>query len=333
MSLKAKFKKKAGDFVLDAEIECGNDVLALFGESGSGKSMTLKCIAGILKPDEGFIELDGKTFFDSDRRINLPPQKRKTGCLFQNYALFPNMTVSKNIACGISKKGSVDIEKILDAFFLKGLENKYPSSLSGGQQQRTALARIMVSEPDILLLDEPFSALDSHIKWSLEQEMSDLIERFGKTVVFVSHNRDEVFDIADNVCFVEKGKNSAIRKKHDAFSNPESAASARLCGFRNIYSAEFVNGKTYIPSLNISIDGGNINTKYIAIKNEGITIKEGTSFSVKRVIYGFDNNTVILDGKNDNVTACLEKKDMSHIQRGFCADICIRDDAVLFLDQ
>lgn len=333
MSLKAKFKKRAGNFVLDVAIECGNDVLALFGESGSGKSMTLKCIAGILKPDEGFIELDGKTFFDSDRRINIPPQERKTGCLFQNYALFPNMTVAKNIACGMRKKDNGKIEKIIDTFLLRGLENQYPTHLSGGQQQRTALARIMVSEPDILLLDEPFSALDTHIKWSLEQEMSDLIDRFGKTVIFVSHNRDEVFDIADNVCFIEKGKNSAIRKKHEAFLNPDSAACARLCGFRNIYPVVFENGKTYIPSLNINIDGGNKNTKCVAVKNDGISIKAGKSFIVKRVIYGFENNTVILDGKNDTVTADIGKNDISGVQKGCHADICINNDAVLFLNK
>ena len=142
--------------------------MALLGASGCGKSVTLKCIAGIMTPDRGHIILDGETLFDSEKHINLPPQKRRVGYLFQQYALFPNMTVLQNIRCGIRSGSRAEkrrrAEKKLRRFRLEGLEKKYPTQLSGGQQQRTALARILASEPRAILLDEPFSALDGFLK-------------------------------------------------------------------------------------------------------------------------------------------------------------------------
>jgi len=330
LSLKAKFCKNTGTFSLDVALECENDVCALFGESGSGKSMTLKCIAGVMKPDKGFIELDGRTFFDSERKINLSPQKRKTGYLFQNYALFPNMTVKENIACAMRSKDDKTINDTIIAFLLGGLENQYPASLSGGQQQRTALARIMVSKPDILLLDEPFSALDSNMKWSLEQEMCELIESFKKTVIFVSHDRNEVFDMAENICFIENGKTYGIQEKHSAFSSPDSSAAARLCGFRNIFAAEYKNGSVYIPALDITLSGGNEKTKLVAVKNNGFEVQSGTKFPVKRIMDGIEGKTVLLEGTYAVVSA---KVSQTTLIKGDYADIKIKDDAVLFLER
>ena len=166
MSLFVDIRKKLKGFSLNVSFETNGDYLGVLGSSGSGKSMTLKCIAGIETPDEGLIILNGKVLFDSKKKINLKPQERNIGYLFQNYALFPNMTVEKNI--GIGLKGSKyeknrKINEIIEAFHLQGLEKKYPRQLSGGQQQRVALARCIIYKPDVLMLDEPFSALDTYL--------------------------------------------------------------------------------------------------------------------------------------------------------------------------
>ena len=182
MSLYVDIRKKLGDFTLETKFEVQDGVTGILGASGCGKSMTLRCIAGIMKPDEGHIELNGKVLFDSSRKINVRPQDRHVGLLFQNYALFPNMTVQQNLMAGLmaceknKNTASQKIREILEKFELNGLERHKPSELSGGQQQRVALARIFLSSPDILMLDEPFSALDGYLRWNLEQELLDGIK-------------------------------------------------------------------------------------------------------------------------------------------------------------
>ena len=159
----------------------------------------------VLPPDEGKIVLNGRTLFDSEKKINLIPQKRKVGYMFQDYALFPNMTVEKNIMAGMGKKPEKAIvQDYIRRFRLEGLEHHLPRQLSGGQKQRVALARMMASQPEILLLDEPLSALDSFLKWQVEEELQDLLSEIGKTVLFVSHSRDEVYHLCDRICVLEK---------------------------------------------------------------------------------------------------------------------------------
>lgn len=272
MSLYVDIEKRYGKFHLKMQFESGHEVLSLLGASGCGKSLTLKCIAGIETPDRGRILLDGKVLFDSEKGINLPPQKRKVGYLFQQYALFPNMTVYQNIAVSVKAgrqredknrrarqkqktiKANLKITEaelksieeastttmndmvleILDNIGLAGMENKYPHQLSGGQQQRVALARILVNEPDILLLDEPFSALDSHLRFRLEQQVRDIIRRFGKSVVLVSHNRDEVFRLTDKIAIVSDGHVETIGDKHEVFRKPQTKNAAILTGCKNV---------------------------------------------------------------------------------------------------
>ena len=196
MGLYVKIKKDFGGFVLDSEFEADAEVLGILGESGCGKSMTLRCIAGVVTPDEGRIELDGTVFFDSEKKINLKPQERHIGLLFQNYALFPNMNVIQNLQAGIrgQKLGKEEQQKriteMMEKFCLQGLERHKPSQLSGGQQQRVALARILLTRPRLLMLDEPFAALDEFLRWKLELELEDVLKEFGSTTLFVSHNRD-----------------------------------------------------------------------------------------------------------------------------------------------
>jgi molybdate transport system ATP-binding protein len=239
MSVEVKIKKKLGKFQLDVSFSTGDDVLALLGGSGCGKSMTLRCIAGIEKPDEGRIVVNDQVFFDSEQKINLPPQKRKVGMLFQNYALFPNMTVEQNIMTGLKreKNKAVRQQKVaqsIEAFHLQGLEKQLPHQLSGGQQQRVALARILVSEPSILMLDEPFSALDSYLRWEMEQELTERLKEFHGTTLFVSHSRDEVYRVSDRVAVYGHGHIEVVDSKSEVFQNPRTWQAALLTGCKNL---------------------------------------------------------------------------------------------------
>ena len=236
MALSVDIEKTLGDFHLRVKFEAENRVLALLGASGCGKSMTLKCIAGIERPDRGVITLDGTTLFDSGRGVNLPPQRRRVGYLFQHYALFPNMTVEQNIAVGVRdrRRAREETAEAIAAMRLEGLERKRPHQLSGGQQQRVALARILVNRPEVLLLDEPFSALDSHLRFQLEQELRGAIRRFGKTVLLVSHNRDEVFRLSDEVAIMHDGRIETTGEKKAVFANPRTRNGAILTGCKNV---------------------------------------------------------------------------------------------------
>lgn len=239
MALTVDIEKKLGHFHLKSSFEAKNEMLAILGASGCGKSMTLKCIAGIETPDRGIIALDGRVLFDSGKKINLPARKRKVGYLFQDYALFPNMTVKQNIACGIP--GGKDKDKLaaqkISMFYLDGLENLFPSQLSGGQQQRVAFARMLASEPALIMLDEPFSALDSYLKWRLEQEILSLKDSFPGSALFVSHDRDEVYRLCDRVVVMEDGTAQETLGKQELFHRPGTLSAALLSGCKNISSA------------------------------------------------------------------------------------------------
>ena len=207
MALSVHIRKRLRAFCLQADFEAEEGTLALLGPSGCGKSMTLKCIAGIEQPDEGFISLSGRVLFDSSKKISLPPQKRRVGYMFQNYALFPNMTVRKNVLAGMGKKpDSALADPFLERFRIADLADSYPHELSEGQKQRTAMARIVAQSPDVILLDEPFSALDTVLKWELEREMRQVLTQMKKPAVFVTHNIDEVYQMSREVCSMKDGK-------------------------------------------------------------------------------------------------------------------------------
>lgn len=207
--LYANIEKRLDSFTLKAKISVDGDVTALFGASGAGKSMTLKCIAGIEKPDSGVIQLNGRTLFDSSRHINLPPQKRRVGYLFQEYALFPNMTVKGNIEAGMRSLNKSEriaqTAELTERFRLKGLENKRPSTLSGGEKQRVALARIFASRPEVILLDEPFASLDILLKSELIPYVKDAINDFSGETILVSHDADEILTMCNRVTGISSG--------------------------------------------------------------------------------------------------------------------------------
>ena len=239
MSLEVNIEKKLDGFTLRAAFTAGNTSTALLGASGCGKSMTLRCIAGIVKPDRGRIVLDGRVLFDSAQHIDLPPQQRGVGLLFQNYALFPNMTVEQNILCGLKAEKDPAARRaacaeMLRAMRLETLAKRYPAQLSGGQQQRAALARILVGKPRILMLDEPFSALDSYLREAVESEVGSLLAGFDGTALLVTHNRDEAYRLCPEMVVLDSGR--VLRSGHtrDVFADPRSITAARLTGCKNI---------------------------------------------------------------------------------------------------
>ena len=216
MSLHIDITKNLSSFNLDVSMESKGGIIGFLGASGSGKSMTLKCIAGLEKPSKGKIVINDKVLFDSQEKIN-----RKVGFLFQNYALFPHMTIKDNIEIGLDKISKDEKSKLssnyIKKFGLEGLEKRYPWQLSGGQQQRVALARALITSPDILLLDEPFSALDNHLRASMERELVELLKDYEGTVVFVTHDIAEAYRVCDKIIVFDGGKAKDIREKNVLF--------------------------------------------------------------------------------------------------------------------
>lgn len=245
--LHADIHKRIGGFDLNVLIESDADRIGILGESGSGKSMTLKSIAGIENVDSGHIEADGRVLYDSADRIDLKPQKRNVGYMFQNYALFPTMSVLKNVMAGLGRATEENrciAADMLRRFNMQGFENKLPGELSGGQQQRVALARIMVTRPSLILLDEPFSALDAYLKDRMQMEMLEMIEDYPGQVIMVSHSRDELYRFSEELFIISGG--SIIRHGSAAtvFGDPGSAAAARLTGCKNLSGAVRIDEHT-----------------------------------------------------------------------------------------
>lgn len=207
--LEVQIYKKLAEFDLDVSFQVDDNILGLMGASGSGKSMTLKCIAGIETPDQGRIVLNNRVLFDSEKKINVPIQKRNVGYMFQSYALFPNMNVYENISVGLRARKVKDVDivvqKVMQQFRVFELASRYPKQLSGGQRQRVALARLMAYEPDVLLLDEPFSALDEDLKEDLLQELKSELQ-ISKPVIFVSHDKEEVNYLCDLNYKIKQGE-------------------------------------------------------------------------------------------------------------------------------
>ena len=238
MSLIVHIRKRLHNFELISDFETDGQ-LALLGASGSGKSMTLKCIAGIEKPDSGYIELNGRVLYDSSKHINIQPQKRNVGYLFQNYALFPNMTVKKNILVAMKAENKTEkLNSLLDEFYIRDIQDKYPGEISGGQQQRVALARILASEPEVILLDEPFSAMDAYLKERLRLELKKTLSEYEGVSVMVTHDRDEAFQLCDHLLLMEEGRVIAAGETKVVFADPGTWQAARLTGCKNLSRIE-----------------------------------------------------------------------------------------------
>ncbi len=247
MSIEVAIKKKLKGFTLEVELNSMNQRTGILGASGSGKSLTLKCIAGIEKPDSGRIILNDRVLFDSEKKINLTPQKRRVGYLFQNYALFPAMTVEENIGIAIiaskEEKHRLVHDKMKE-YHLEELKGRYPSELSGGQQQRVALARMLVSNPDIIMLDEPFSSLDSYLKELLQQQLLETLQDYPKDVLLVTHNRDEAYRFCERLLIISKGSTIIAGDTKELFERPVRKEAARLIGCKNISAIRIIDHHT-----------------------------------------------------------------------------------------
>jgi len=195
----------------------GNELLCLFGHSGAGKTTLLRILAGLIKPDKGRIVFNNTVWFDSEKNINIPPQERNVGYMFQDYALFPNMTVAKNISFAQKVKNIDDVDKLMTLFDIDALKNQHPGKLSGGQKQRVALARALAAKPSLLLLDEPLSALDWDMRTSLQQEIRKAHELMNSVTLLVSHDLSEVFELASAVIVLKNGKMVKSGKPEDVF--------------------------------------------------------------------------------------------------------------------
>ena len=260
MSLYVDIKKKLTAFDLDVHIEAGEERLGLLGASGCGKSLTMRCIAGVETPDEGRIVVNDRVFFDSERGINLSPQERKTAYLFQNYQLFPNLSVEQNVQAGMPKTMSKQERheaaiSALSIFSMEKFAQRYPGRLSGGQQQRVALARMLAARPGILMLDEPFSALDAHLKSVLEQNLVSLFDAFRGTILYVSHDIDEALRFCDRIAVVESGHIMEMGTGDDLVNRPQSQAGIKLSGCKNATPAQRRGPHTvWLPKWGVQVE-------------------------------------------------------------------------------
>jgi len=283
-------KKKLGAFQLDVAFQTEGETLALLGASGCGKSMTLRCIAGVERPDSGRIEINGRVLFDSEKGIDLPPQERRVGLLFQSYALFPQMTVEQNIDAGATRlptrKRGEAVSEAISRFRLSGLEKRRPSQLSGGQQQRVALARILVGQPEVLLLDEPFAALDSYLKWQLELELLETLERFSGDVIYVSHDRDEVCHMCSTVCVLNRGHSEIQEPVRRLMEAPYTVSAALLSGCKNYSRITRLDEHT------------------IRCEDWGVTLQSAAAAGPETTTVGVRAHHILPGGEAENAFSC-----------------------------
>jgi molybdate transport system ATP-binding protein len=262
MGLSVKLLKKVKGFTLDVEWEIGNEVAVLFGSSGAGKSMTLQLIAGLMEPDAGSIRSNGNIFFDKSSGINISPQQRSLGYVFQDRNLFPHMTVRENIAYGLKRKSREErdtrVDDMIRQFRLEGLENMPPSEISGGQKQRVALARALIERPKALLLDEPFTALDSPLRFEMRKLLQEVRNEFDIPVVLVTHGFEDAYLLGDHILVYIDGKVEQVGKRDDVFLRPKSKKVAQFLGAKNLYRAKVLKGKLVKDSLKQNIFEGKI---------------------------------------------------------------------------
>jgi molybdate transport system ATP-binding protein len=261
--LEVILKKSLPGFNLEVAFSVNRETLAILGPSGSGKTMTLQCIAGLVRPDEGFIRLNNKVILDTARGIYLTPQMRKVGFVFQNYALFPHLTVKDNIAYGIRHllKGNIEtkVSELLEKMHISNLGHRYPRQLSAGQQQRVALARAIAPGPEVLLLDEPFSALDTQVKERLELELMALQNYYQGNILFVTHNLTEGYKVASKIAVYESGRVVQCDFKNKVIMSPSNRTVARLTGVRNLMRGSITEIKGSLVRVLVPELGGNIN--------------------------------------------------------------------------
>jgi molybdate transport system permease protein len=242
-----ELQKTFSSFTLEANFTANKKPLGILGSSGSGKSMTLRCIAGLETPTQGHIVLNGRVLFDSKQRINIPSRQRRIGFVFQNYALFPHMRIAHNIAFGMPVLSKTErkqrVNQYIELMQLQGLEKRYPHELSGGQQQRVALARALAIAPEALLLDEPLSALDQYLRNQIEKLLIEVFSTYEGVTLFVTHNLEEAYRVCDNLLVLSQGKVIASGRKEDIFERPPTFTVAQLTECKNFSRAQRVDNQ------------------------------------------------------------------------------------------
>jgi molybdate transport system ATP-binding protein len=312
MSLEVSVKKKFKGFSLEVNFRTNGEYLGILGASGSGKSLTLKCIAGVETPDEGRIVLNNRVLYDSKKNINIIPQNRNIGYMFQNYALFPNMTAEENIGVGLKlpkKEKKIKTNELMKLFRIEDMGYKYPAQLSGGQQQRVALARIIAYEPDVLLLDEPFSALDSRLKSELHTDFLDLLKLYNGEVLIVTHSKDEVYRFSENLALIEKGTITGFGKTKEIFEKPRSLSEAKMIGCKNISQCSIKDNKIYCSDWGIVLEPKDIpeNCSYIGIPSNSFEIANEAGINtieckLINVVEEINEYTIAIENSNGNET-------------------------------
>jgi len=244
VALELQVEKKLREFTLDVSFSAAEEPLAILGPSGAGKTMLLRCIAGLERPDRGRIVLNGRGLYDSGRRADVPPSGRRIGLLFQQYALFPHRTVAENIAFGLAGHPAggreARVAELVKRAHLEGLEARHPGELSGGEQQRTALARALAIEPEALLLDEPLSALDTHLRSQVEILLQETFAKYRRPAILVTHNMEEAYRLCSRLVVLSRGHVAAAGEKEAIFRHPPTLEVARLTGCKNFSRARVV---------------------------------------------------------------------------------------------
>ena len=286
MSVAVDIEKRLGAFHLRVRFEAPDVVHGLLGASGCGKSMTLRCIAGVVKPDRGRIVVNDRVLFDSARGVDLKPQERRVGLLFQNYALFPNMTVEGNLRAALRGRPRPEqdaaIRDVLSRFRLEGLESHRPAQLSGGQQQRVALARILLTKPAILMLDEPLSALDSYLRWQTELELQEVLDGFAGTTLLVTHSREEVHRLCRTVTVLDSGTGTGSMPVRSLFEAPKTLSACLLSGCKNYSRAERLD-ETHVKAMDWGVTlrcAPDAETNYVAIRAHDIVLADAPGENV-----------------------------------------------------
>jgi molybdate transport system permease protein len=245
MALEVHIEKKLPEFTLDVSFTAGDEPLSILGPSGAGKTMLLRCIAGLERPSRGRVVLSDRALLDTAKGIQVPARHRRVGMLFQHFALFPHRTVAENVAFGLqnlpSGEQSRRVTALLARTHIGGLEDRYPRKLSGGEQQRAALARALAIEPEALLLDEPLSALDTHLRSQMEAQLQETFATYRRPALLVTHNIEEAYRLGQRMLVLSRGRVAAMGDKEEVFRRPASLEVAQLTGCKNFSRARLVS--------------------------------------------------------------------------------------------
>lgn len=337
--LEVRVKRKLPGFNLDVAFSVNQEILAILGPSGSGKTMTLQCIAGLVRPEEGYVKLNDKVLLDSANGINLPAQMRRVGFVFQNYALFPHLTVNQNIGYGIRHLPAADVKdrvsELLDKMNIQRLGDRYPRQLSAGQQQRVAVARALAPEPEVLLLDEPFSALDSLVKERLQLELQALQRFYKGIILFVTHDLAEGYKLSTKIAVFESGHIVQHDHKERVVSCPTNHTVARLVGFKNLMEGRIDHIKDSEALVHVPELGGPVRS-FIS-PNQSLAVGQHVTVGIRPEYIQFRDkpgeNTFLctMDRVVEGVTAtnCYFHVNTADIMRHYIMAILSRSDSAV----